>query len=119
MGSITGVVIDASGAPVPGATVTVESKGRPARTTETTVEGRFTVDEASAGGTLRVRADGFAELVTPLNPSEPTLRVVLQPRPLTESVTVTASRGADWCRYGGKRVDRLVGRTSHLCGGGR
>ena len=94
VGSITGVVIDASGAPVPGATVTVESKGRPARTTETTVEGRFTVDEASAGGTLRVRADGFAELVTPLNPSEPTLRVVLQPRPLTESVTVTASRGA-------------------------
>ncbi len=93
-GSITGVVIDASGAPVPGATVTVESKGRPARTTETTAEGRFTVDEASAGGTLRVRADGFAELVTPLNPSEPTLRVVLQPRPLTESVTVTASRGA-------------------------
>lgn len=93
-GSITGVVIDASGAPVAGATVTIESKGKPARTTETSVDGRFTVEDASAEGTLRVKANGFAELVTPLNPSEPSQRVVLQPRPLTESVTVTASRGA-------------------------
>jgi outer membrane cobalamin receptor len=92
-GSITGVVIDASGAPVAGATVTVESKGKTARTTETSVDGRFTIEDAPEG-TLRVKANGFAELVTPLNPSEPSLRVVLQPRPLTESVTVTASRGA-------------------------
>ena len=90
-GSITGVVIDASGAPVAGATVSIESKGKPARTTETSVDGRFTVEDAAAEGTLRVKANGFAELVAPLNPSEPSLRVVLQPRPLTESVTVTAS----------------------------
>jgi outer membrane receptor protein involved in Fe transport len=93
-GQINGIVIDASGAPVPGATVTIEVKGKPARTAETTAEGRFTIDESSAEGTLRVRANGFADLVTPLNPSQSTLRIVMQPRPLTESVTVTASRGA-------------------------
>ena len=43
---------------------------------------------------MRVRANGFAESVTPLTPASTTLRIVLQPRPLTESVTVTASRGA-------------------------
>ena len=43
---------------------------------------------------LRVRASGFAESVTPLAADAAALRVVLQPRPLTESVTVTASRGA-------------------------
>jgi outer membrane receptor protein involved in Fe transport len=79
---------------VAGATITVELKGKPVRTTETAVDGRFALDEAFADGTLRVRAEGFAELVAPLNAAEATLRVVLQPRPLTESVTVTASRGA-------------------------
>ena len=94
-GPIAGVVLDASGAPVPGARVTVEIKGRPARTSETGVDGRFSLDEgAGTEGTLRVRAHGFAESVTAFRASETTIRVVLQPRPLTESVTVTASRGA-------------------------
>ena len=94
-GPIAGVVIDASGAPVAGAAVTIEITGKPARTAETGVDGRFRIDEATAGeGTLRVRAGGFAESVTPLAGDAAALRVVLQPRPLTESVTVTASRGA-------------------------
>ena len=43
---------------------------------------------------MRVRANGFAESVMPLAGDAAAVRVVLQPRPLTESVTVTASRGA-------------------------
>ncbi len=94
-GPVAGLVIDASGAPVAGASVTVEITGKPARTAETGVDGRFRIDEASAGeGTLRVRASGFAESVMPLAGDAAAVRVVLQPRPLTESVTVTASRGA-------------------------
>ena len=94
-GSVAGVVIDASGAPVAGARVTVEMKGQPARTVETAVDGRFSLDGTiGVEGTLRVRASGFAESVTPLSTTETTIRVVLQPRPMTESVTVTASRGA-------------------------
>ena len=90
-----GLVIDASGAPVAGATVTVEAEGKPPRTVETAADGRFRLDEvAGTATTLRVRASGFAESVTSLTTSDTAVRVVLFPRPLTESVTVTASRGA-------------------------
>jgi outer membrane receptor protein involved in Fe transport len=94
-GPIAGVVLDASGAPIAGASVTVEIKGKQARTADTGVDGRFSLDEGTwTEGTLRVRAKGFAESVTAVRAGEATLRVVLLPRPLTESVTVTASRGA-------------------------
>jgi outer membrane receptor protein involved in Fe transport len=90
---VAGVVIDASGAPVPGASVTIEVTGRPAQTAETGADGRFTFTEPMGSeGRVRVRANGFAETVTPLTAAP--LRLVLLPRPLTESVTVTASRGA-------------------------
>lgn len=94
-GQVAGVVIDASGAPVAGATATVEVAGKPVRTVETGADGRFSFGESPAPeGTLRVRASGFAESVTPFGADAAALRVVLLPRPLTESVTVTASRGA-------------------------
>jgi outer membrane receptor protein involved in Fe transport len=98
-GPVAGVVLDASGAPVAGASVTVEIKpgggGQPARTVETGADGRFSFDQVTGTeGTLRVRASGFALSETPLGTDVSALRVVLQPRPLTESVTVTASRGA-------------------------
>jgi outer membrane receptor protein involved in Fe transport len=98
-GPVSGVVLDASGAPVAGASVTVEVKpggvGKPSRTIETGADGRFSLDEVTATeGTLRVRASGFAVSETPLGTDVAAIRVVLQPRPLTESVTVTASRGA-------------------------
>jgi outer membrane receptor protein involved in Fe transport len=92
-GVIAGIVIDASGAPVPGASVTVEANGKQERTAETGADGRFSI-EGVPDGTLRVRANGFAEAVTLLSAGTPPVRVVLHPRPLLESVTVTASRGA-------------------------
>ena len=71
-GQVAGIVIDASGAPVAGASVTVEVKGKPARTVETGVDGRFSLDEATGTeGTLRVRASGFALSETPLGTDVP------------------------------------------------
>jgi outer membrane cobalamin receptor len=94
-GAVAGVVVDASGAPVPGATVSLEIAGKPSRSAETGVDGRFSVEgPASADTTLRVRANGFAESVAPLGTGTTPIRIVLLPRPLSESVTVTASRGA-------------------------
>ena len=87
-------MIDTSGAPIAGASVTLEIKGRQPRTVETSAEGRFTLDETTGTeGTLRVRANGFGDSSLALT-GESALRIVLLPRPLTESVTVTASRGA-------------------------
>jgi outer membrane cobalamin receptor len=93
---VAGIVVDASGAPVPGATVSLEVDGRQTVTAETGADGRFSIDAAlAARNALRVKAAGFAESATPVAgaPFAP-VRVVLYPRPLVESVTVTASRGA-------------------------
>ncbi len=91
----TGIVIDASGAPIAGATVAIESGGKASKTVETGPDGRFSLEEPTdKSAVVRVRANGFAESVAPLNSGDTTLRIILYPRPLTESVTVTASRGA-------------------------
>jgi outer membrane receptor protein involved in Fe transport len=90
----SGIVIDASGAPVPGATVTVEAAGTQVRSVETGPDGRFSIElGAAAASALRVRAKGFTETVTPVGGTSSPVRVVLQPASLLESVTVTASRG--------------------------
>jgi outer membrane receptor protein involved in Fe transport len=93
--TIGGIVLDASGAPVAGATVAVEVGRTQVRSVETAADGRFSLTGALAPDTsLRVRANGFAESVTALQSATAPIRVVLHPRPLSESVTVTASRGA-------------------------
>ena len=83
--------MDASGAPIAGATIALEAGGKEIAATKTGPDGRFSVEGAAAGATVRVRADGFAEAV---NPTARAARIVLHPRSLSESVTVTASRGA-------------------------
>lgn len=87
---VAGVVIDASGAPIAGATVTAGSGS-----VTTGDDGSFSLpDMATSGTELRVTAAGFApaSLVAPADGQE--LRVVLQPAPLVDTVVVTASRGA-------------------------
>jgi outer membrane receptor protein involved in Fe transport len=91
---LVGVVIDASGAPVSGASVALEAAGQRTRTTETGADGRFSIERMSGvEGMLHVRANGFAEATTAVSNGPAPVRVVLHPRPLFESVTVTASRG--------------------------
>jgi outer membrane receptor protein involved in Fe transport len=92
---VAGIVTDASGAPVAGAKVSLESAGRSLGAATTAADGRFTI--AASGGTaasLRVQAEGFAEASIQIADTSSVPRIVLYPRPLVESVTVTASRGA-------------------------
>ncbi len=94
-GAVAGVVLDASGAPVAGANVSLEIAGKAGPSTETGADGRFSIEGVpSSDAMLRVRANGFAESVSAALASATPVRVVLHPRPLSESVTVTASRGA-------------------------
>lgn len=86
---VAGVVVDASGAPVAGASVTA---GTGMATTGD--DGTFSLTGASTGGELRVTAAGFAPAVMTVAGDAPELRVVLQPAPLVDTVVVTASRGA-------------------------
>ena len=86
---ITGIVIDASGAPVPGASVTAGTA-----TTVTSDDGTFDLTEAPDGAvTVRATAAGFAPAVLTVNGTTENARLVLQPAPLVDAVVVTASRG--------------------------
>src|SRR5437660_7923288 len=61
-GSVSGVVLDESGAGVPGATVTATNTGTAeARTTTTSYSGQFTIPVVPVGQyTVRVAKTGFA-----------------------------------------------------------
>jgi outer membrane receptor protein involved in Fe transport len=88
---IRGIVVDISGVPVSEATVVRVLDGREDPVTLAD-DGTFTL--AAEGGTLRVRAPGFAEAIVALDAvSGELLRVVLQPASFADSVVVTANRG--------------------------
>jgi outer membrane receptor protein involved in Fe transport len=87
---VAGIVVDASGAPVPGATVTAGSAS-----TITTDGGAFDLADAPDGDvTVRATAAGFAAAVVTVAASADNLRLVLHPARLTDDIVVTASRGA-------------------------
>lgn len=87
---VTGVVIDASGAPIAGATVTGASGSA-----TTGDDGSFSLpDMANAGAEVQVTAAGFARVSAVASGAGQELRVVLYPAPLVDTVVVTASRGA-------------------------
>jgi outer membrane receptor protein involved in Fe transport len=92
--TISGTVVDASGAPVPGAAVSVVVNGQERRIT-TGDAGTFAVADVPDGSAeVRAIAPGFAQTVLSVDAGAPA-RVVLHPAPLVDAVTVTASRGAD------------------------
>lgn len=86
---VTGVVVDASGAPVAGAAVT--AGGASATTGD---DGAFALQDAPAGAEVRVTAAGFAPASVTVEGRSDGLRLVLHPAPLFDTVVVTASRGA-------------------------
>lgn len=95
--AITGTVIDASGAPVAAANVVLEMDGGRTASASTGPDGRFNIPVTGATGDVlivRVSAPGFAEASSRFTRGNAAVRIILQPRPLSESVTVTASRGA-------------------------
>ena len=96
-GSIAGVVVDQSGAAVPGATVVVTNdRTGVTRETTTTAEGAFQVDRLSPSTyTIRVTLDGFAPLEYPNVPVAVAQNLNfdfrLSPAGVTEAVTVSAT----------------------------
>ena len=94
---LSGVVVDQSGAPVVGATVTLRESGSSSEERRTTdARGEFEFDrEPSRVFTLAVEARGFEKSEQSLSAGEGSvspLRVVLAPASLAERVTVTATR---------------------------
>jgi outer membrane receptor protein involved in Fe transport len=93
---LEGVVLDQTGAPVSGARVSIKRGTGAAISATTKDDGSFTFDEpAASDATLLVEARGFdkferrlSEALTATNQ----LRIVLLPAPLSEAVTVTATR---------------------------
>ncbi|MGH9253396.1 MAG: TonB-dependent receptor [Vicinamibacterales bacterium] len=86
---VAGVILDGSGAPVAGATVT--AGGTSAITGD---DGSFVLADAPDGGEVQVTAAGFAPAVLSVAGDAENVRVILQPAPLVDTVVVTASRGA-------------------------
>jgi outer membrane receptor protein involved in Fe transport len=88
---LKGVVVDASGAPIGGATVT-PAGGEAVRTGE---DGTFQLTVTSTPAVLHASAPGFAATDSTVSDPSTTVRMVLQPAPLEDKVLVTASRGVE------------------------
>ena len=93
---ITGVVLDAAGAPVAGAEVSLSAGSEVARRAVTGDDGRFAFAGVPAGGgTITARARGFARREQSWKVSDgeaAEVVIVLAPAPVAERITVTATR---------------------------
>lgn len=92
-----GVVVDSSGAPVPGALVRVQAAGNDAGQATTGPDGRFALSKLPAGDLeVTASAAGFADTHARVSLSSTVVpvRLVLHPPTFADSVTVTGSRGA-------------------------
>ncbi len=89
--TLSGTVVDASGAAVPGADVQAADG---AHTAHTGRDGRFAIEVAGPPPwRLRVSLAGFAPQDVTVAPADAPVRVVLEPSGISEAVTVTAWRG--------------------------
>ncbi|MGH9434782.1 MAG: TonB-dependent receptor [Terriglobia bacterium] len=91
--SIQGVVRDANGRAIAGATVSVRA-GTHAASATTNADGRFMIRGGAADhGTITVEASGFASVTRPWNAGRhETLVIVLPVASVSQQVTVTANR---------------------------
>lgn len=94
---VAGIVVDASGAPVPAATIEILAAGATPRRLETGEDGRFEATDLPPGEvSVSANAAGFATATASVlaGLGADFVRLILQPA-LVETVTVTASRGAE------------------------
>lgn len=92
--TLAGVVRDAAGGAVAGATVIVEVQGIARWQTVTGPDGRFVVPTTRDATALVVRAPGFSESRVTLDQVGAGRNIVLVPAGVSEAVTVTATRTA-------------------------
>src|SRR5947207_2768078 len=97
---IAGTVIDSSGAPIPNATVRLETSGATIDEVMTSSDGRFeftarpgNTPQMSSDARIFVNAAGFAQATVPVSSASRDVQVVLQPAAFFEAVNVTSSRG--------------------------
>ena len=91
--TLTGRVLDSSGATVADAAVRVEVGGNIEAETQSDADGRFQLAVAPDGNReVVVTAPGFAPSTTPVPAGERTVDVTLQAAPFFEEVNVTSSR---------------------------
>ncbi len=89
---VSGTVVDASGASVYGASVTLRM-GATERHTVTDVAGRFAFDGVPPGRlTVTVMVEKFAPVTVDVSPARAVVQIVLQPDSVSETVTVLGSR---------------------------
>jgi outer membrane receptor protein involved in Fe transport len=94
---VAGIVVDSSGAPVPGAAIEILAAGATPRRLETGEDGQFEATDLPPGDvSVRATAPGFATATVsvPAGLGADFVRLILQPA-LVETVTVSASRGAE------------------------
>ncbi|MGH9371278.1 MAG: TonB-dependent siderophore receptor [Vicinamibacterales bacterium] len=88
---VTGVVVDSSGGAIGGATVTLRAPKTAERVTTSDGAGRFVFTSVPAGPVVVVvTRDRFTSVRTDVDPARADLRVVLNPVPVVEEVTVRA-----------------------------
>jgi len=91
--SLSGTVLDPSGAPVPDAFVRLEAAGAAVAEFRTAADGRFAFERpAAAGLRIVVTAAGFAQAVEAVSDERAMIDVILQPAAFFEAVNVTSSR---------------------------
>ena len=89
--SVTGTVVDTTGAVVPGATVTLQQGSAAERTTQSDEAGRFVFDGVGQGpARLTAALALFTPVTQELDGPGSDLRLVLAPLPYTDQVTVQA-----------------------------
>ena len=92
--TVSGTVRDASGRAVAGAVVLLRPAAGPERQTASAADGRFALASPGGAAVLIVRAGGFAESRQTLGAAaQGPVDVVLAPAGVSETVTVTATRG--------------------------
>src|SRR3990172_4469538 len=90
--TVSGTVFDSTSAPVPGATVRLESSsGVRLDEIRTATDGTFALS-VPGGARIVVSAAGFALATEPVSSRATGLRVTLQPAPFFEEVNVTSTR---------------------------
>ena len=91
---VSGTVTDANNAPIPNAEVSVSAKDKTLAQTTTADDGVFSINIAQANSTLKIAADGFSDYEKSLGEVDFTapLKIVLEPRNLSEEVRVSITR---------------------------